>query len=117
MLTDRFDAHLQMIYLIVLFLARSAWSRAYHPIEIGDLSKAESLYYLIDKCALKTTEAEKLYDLVGGRMVDLKYVANQYLNGNSIEGRHFILHGSAFDHCFNKKYCCLLLLQLLNAKF
>ena len=29
------------------FLARSAWSRAEEPIEIGDLSREESLDYLI----------------------------------------------------------------------
>ncbi|CAG8569654.1 5487_t:CDS:2, partial [Ambispora leptoticha] len=74
-------------------LARSSWSRAEAPIEIGDLSREESLNYLINKRGIKTvkegkidtTEAEKLFDLVGGRIVDLKSVTDKYLKGISIE--------------------------------
>ena len=77
------------------FLARSAWSRARAPIEIGDISREESLNYLINRHGIKTvkegkidtTDAEKLYDLVGGRILDLKSVADEYQQGQSIEGR------------------------------
>ncbi|CAG8655105.1 6403_t:CDS:2, partial [Ambispora gerdemannii] len=73
--------------------SRSSWSRAEAPIEIGDLSREESLNYLINKRGIKTvkegkidtTEAEKLFDLVGGRIVDLKSVTDKYLKGISIE--------------------------------
>ncbi|CAG8707161.1 9320_t:CDS:2, partial [Racocetra fulgida] len=55
--------------------------------------KEESLNYLINKRGIKTvkegkvdtTEAEKLFDLVGGRIVDLKSVADKYLKGIPIE--------------------------------
>ncbi|CAG8460330.1 10615_t:CDS:2 [Acaulospora morrowiae] len=73
--------------------ARSYCSRAEKPIEIGDLSREESLDYLINKCGIKTvkkgkvdtSEAERLFDLVGGRILDLKCVADKYLEGESIE--------------------------------
>ncbi|RHZ85192.1 hypothetical protein Glove_70g60 [Diversispora epigaea] len=65
---------------------RSAWSRADKPvIEIGDLSKEETMEYLIKKRGINSVEAERLYDLVGGRLVDLKYVADKSLAGQSFE--------------------------------
>ncbi|CAG8741958.1 14456_t:CDS:2, partial [Acaulospora morrowiae] len=72
--------------------SRSSWSRA-EPIEIGDISREESLNYLINKRGIKTvkegkidtTDAEKLFDLVGGRIIDLKSVADLYQEGQSIE--------------------------------
>ncbi|CAG8518268.1 10913_t:CDS:2 [Dentiscutata heterogama] len=65
--------------------SRSAWSRAENPIEIGDLSKEESINYLIDKRKVKKEEAEKLYELVGGRIIDLRRVANKSLAGQNFE--------------------------------
>ncbi|RIB08088.1 hypothetical protein C2G38_2272111 [Gigaspora rosea] len=78
---------------IFFYLARSSWLRAEEPIEIGDLSREESLNYLINKRGIKTvkegkvdtTEAEKLFDLVGGRIVDLKSIADKYLKRIPIE--------------------------------
>lgn len=77
-----------------LFLARNAWSRAEEPIEIGDLTREESLDYLINKREIKTvregkidtTEAERLYELVGGRIVDLQSVTGKFLKGQDFEG-------------------------------
>ncbi|CAG8568627.1 9594_t:CDS:2 [Gigaspora rosea] len=74
-------------------VTRSSWLRAEEPIEIGDLSREESLNYLINKRGIKTvkegkvdtTEAEKLFDLVGGRIVDLKSIADKYLKRIPIE--------------------------------
>ena len=54
-------------------------------IEIGDLSKEESIKYLIKKRKVK--EAKRLYELVGGRIIDLKSVADKFLDGKSFEGK------------------------------
>ncbi|CAG8756702.1 5342_t:CDS:2, partial [Rhizophagus irregularis] len=73
---------------------RSAISRAEEPIEIGDLTREESLDYLVNKRGIKTvskdnkidtTEAERLYELVGGRIVDLQSVAKKFLEGQNFE--------------------------------
>ncbi|CAG8445004.1 9267_t:CDS:2 [Ambispora leptoticha] len=66
--------------------SRSAWSRADKPVmEIGDLSEKESIDYLINKRKINSVEAKKLYELVGGRIVDLKSVAGKFLAGQSFE--------------------------------
>ncbi|CAG8551542.1 17209_t:CDS:2 [Acaulospora morrowiae] len=66
--------------------SRSAWSRADKPvIEIGDLGEKESIDYLVNKRKINSVEAKKLYELVGGRIVDLKSVAGKFLAGQSLE--------------------------------
>ncbi|CAG8448034.1 9025_t:CDS:2 [Ambispora leptoticha] len=66
--------------------SRSAWSRAKKPvIEIGDLSKEESMKYLTEKRKINSVEAKKLYELVGGRIVELKTVADDFVAGQSFE--------------------------------
>ena len=71
------------------YLARSAWSRAFTPpMEIGDLSKEESIKYLVNRRKVKEEEAERLYELVGGRIVDLRIVADKSLAGESFSGRN-----------------------------
>ena len=77
-----------------MFLARSVWSRAGKTIEIGDLTKEESLDYLINKREIKTVrenkidtnKAEMLYELVSRRIVDLQSVVGQILTGQDFEG-------------------------------
>ncbi|RHZ73173.1 hypothetical protein Glove_232g157 [Diversispora epigaea] len=65
---------------------RSSWSRAKTPvIEIGDLSEKESKDYLINKYNIKEDDAKKLYEMVGGRIVKLKDVAEDYTTGKSFE--------------------------------
>ncbi|CAG8716452.1 8792_t:CDS:2 [Gigaspora margarita] len=65
---------------------RSAWSRAKQPvIEIGDLSEEESMEYLTKKRKINEVEAKKLYKLVGGRIVELKSVADDFIAGQSFE--------------------------------
>ncbi|CAB4488445.1 unnamed protein product [Rhizophagus irregularis] len=62
-------------------------------MEIGELSKEESMNYLVNKRGIKTikegridtTEAEKLYELVGGNIRDLSNVADKFLNNASFE--------------------------------
>ena len=72
---------------VILILARSSWSRADDPIEIGDLTEEESLEYLIKKHRINKVEAEKLYKLVGGRIIDLNSVVNKIQKGRSLDGR------------------------------
>ncbi|RIA86887.1 hypothetical protein C1645_828574 [Glomus cerebriforme] len=49
-------------------------------IEIGDLSEEESMDYLTNKCRINESETKKLYELVGGRIVDLISIAKNLLN-------------------------------------
>ncbi|PKK61955.1 hypothetical protein RhiirC2_791077 [Rhizophagus irregularis] len=66
--------------------SRSAWSRAKTPVmEIGDLSEEESMEYLIKKRKIKEVYAKKLFDLVGGRIIELKIVADDFLAGQKFE--------------------------------
>ncbi|CAG8571086.1 10740_t:CDS:2 [Acaulospora morrowiae] len=65
--------------------SRSSWSRAKNPpIEIGDLNEEESIKYLTEIHKI-TEKAEELYQLVGGRILELKDVATDFLSGQSIE--------------------------------
>jgi len=73
--------------LIFSLLARSAWSRADDPIEIGDFTEEESLNHLIEKHGINKVEAKKLYKLVGGHIIDLNYVANKIQKERSLDGR------------------------------
>ncbi|CAG8596027.1 13272_t:CDS:2 [Acaulospora colombiana] len=63
---------------------RSSWSRAKKPpIEIGDLNEEESIKYLTEIHKI-TEKVEELYQLVGGRILELKDVANDFSSGQSI---------------------------------
>ncbi|KAF0478847.1 hypothetical protein F8M41_023941 [Gigaspora margarita] len=66
--------------------SRSSWSRAKKPVvEIGDLSEEESIKYLIEKRKIAEVNARKIYELVGGRIVELKSVADDFLSGQSFQ--------------------------------
>ncbi|CAG8731673.1 7501_t:CDS:2, partial [Funneliformis caledonium] len=66
--------------------SRSSWLHAKKPVmEISDLDKEESMEYLVKKHSIKEEDAKKLYDLVGGRIVDLKTVADDFLVGQKFE--------------------------------
>ncbi|GES85541.1 P-loop containing nucleoside triphosphate hydrolase protein [Rhizophagus clarus] len=54
-------------------------------MEIGDLSEEESINYLVDKRELKEEDAKRLYELVGGRIIDLKQAADKLLAGQKFE--------------------------------
>lgn len=75
--------------VVILISARSAWSRTKKLVmEISDFNKKESIEYLIKKRNIKKVDAEKLYDLVGGRIVDLNNVADDFKAGQKFEGRN-----------------------------
>jgi hypothetical protein len=79
--------------------SRSAWSRAKRPVmEIGDLNKEESMEYLVKKRNIKEVDAEKLYDLVGGRIVELKAVADDFLAGKPFEVIKQQVFSTIFDN-------------------
>ncbi|CAJ0756981.1 11070_t:CDS:2 [Entrophospora sp. SA101] len=66
--------------------SRNSWSRAKKPVmEIGDLSEKESMDYLVNKRKISSSEANKIYELVGGRIVELKAVADDFLDGKSFK--------------------------------
>ena len=71
---------------VILILARSAWSRAKKPVmEIGDLDKEESMKYLVEKRSIKEEDTKKLYDLVGGHIVELNTVVDDFLAGQTFK--------------------------------
>ncbi|CAB5382713.1 unnamed protein product [Rhizophagus irregularis] len=64
----------------------SSWSRVDKPVmEISDFSKEESMKYLVEKRKINKKEAKKLYELVGGRIVELKSVADKFLAEQTFE--------------------------------
>ncbi|CAG8563361.1 16139_t:CDS:2 [Rhizophagus irregularis] len=82
----------------------SCWLRAKHPvIEIGDLSNEESMKYLTEKRKINEVEAKKLYELVCGRIVELKTVADDFLNGQSFEVNTAQLLRKQLHHEVGKK--------------
>ncbi|CAG8655736.1 10138_t:CDS:2, partial [Ambispora leptoticha] len=79
--------------------SRSAWSRADKPvIEIGDLSEEESMEYLIDKRKINSVEAKKLYDLVGGRILELKATADKFQARQPFEVIKAQVFGTVYDN-------------------
>ena len=62
----------------------NSWA-SYGPIEIGDLTKEESIEYLVNKRKIKKEAANSLYELVGGHIVELKLVADEFLAGRAFE--------------------------------
>jgi len=74
---------------VQFYLDNPSYSRASNrPIEIGDLSKEESIKYLVNKRKIKEAAANSLYELVGGRIVDLKFVADEFLAGQAFKGKN-----------------------------
>ena len=92
------------LQIIILILACSAWSRAKKPpIEIGDISKEDSMKYLIEIRNIDEAIAEVLYEMVGGRILELKMIF--YLDNPLKVGISFIilqsnLHNSALLNSF-----------------
>ncbi|RHZ79659.1 hypothetical protein Glove_142g57 [Diversispora epigaea] len=79
--------------------SRSSWSRAKKPvIEIGDLNKEESMYYLINERKINFVDAKRLYDLVGGRIMELKNVADDFLAGQTFEVIKQQVFGTIYDN-------------------
>ncbi|PKY15584.1 hypothetical protein RhiirB3_427809 [Rhizophagus irregularis] len=52
----------------------------YHSIEeIDNFNKEESMNYLVNKRGINITDAENLYELVGGHIMNLKNIADKFL--------------------------------------
>ncbi|CAG8599566.1 9590_t:CDS:2 [Diversispora eburnea] len=67
-------------------------------IEIGDLSKEESMKYLTKKCKINKVKAKKLYELVGGHIVTLKSVTDDFIAGQSFENIKTIVFNNIYDN-------------------
>ncbi|GBC08934.1 hypothetical protein RclHR1_00850015 [Rhizophagus clarus] len=85
---DSADSHSYIVVFVIsdlLFnLARSSWSQAkLPPMEIGEITKDESMLYLIEKRSIDEEIAKNLYELVGGRFIDLCKVADFISSGES----------------------------------
>src|SRR4051794_7254332 len=72
-------------------LGRSSWSRAEEVLKVTDLTEDESMKYLVGKRKISPEEAAKLYDLFGGRIVQLKKAANKVQNGIPFDGQLFLV--------------------------
>ena len=44
--------------------------------------------YLVNKRKIKEEVANSLYELVGGRIVDLKFVTDEFLAGHAFKGKN-----------------------------
>jgi hypothetical protein len=63
---------------------RSSWSRSGRIIEINDVSKEEALQYLKLR-EIDEEQAAQIHELVGGRMVHLKSIADDIKSNGTLE--------------------------------
>jgi hypothetical protein len=66
-------------------MERNSWSRRGRIIEIGDVSKEEALQYL-KFWKIDEEQATQIYELVGGRMIHLKWIAGGIAENVTLEG-------------------------------
>ena len=64
---------------------RSSWSRHGQIIEIGDVSKEEALQYLKLR-TINEEQAVQIYELTGGRIIHLKFIADHIKIIGTLEG-------------------------------
>ncbi|CAG8608532.1 12308_t:CDS:2 [Dentiscutata erythropus] len=64
---------------------RSSWYRAALTFEIGDMTKDESMDYLVNKSEIPLREAEQFYNLLGGRIEHLTIAVDLFKNTPSFE--------------------------------
>ena len=75
-------------------MSLSAHSSYSHVFEIGDLSKNESVDFLMNKLDLEekdkidSVNANKIYELVGGNIMELKFVAERFIKRETLEGKN-----------------------------
>ena len=70
--------------------ARSAWSRSGRILEIPDVSETEALDYLKSR-NLDGKQASQLYELVGGRVVQLESAVNDMKQNMTVKGMvHYV---------------------------
>jgi hypothetical protein len=63
----------------------SSWSRHGHIFEIGDISKEEALQYLKFR-KIDEKQAAQIYELVGGRIIHLRSIADKIKRHVKLEG-------------------------------
>ena len=64
---------------------RSSWSRSGRITEVNDVSKEEALQYLKHR-KIDDELAAQIYELVGGRMIHLKSIADEIKRNSTFEG-------------------------------
>ena len=83
-------------------LERSSWSRNESVLEVGDVSKNEAFQYLKLR-NIDGEQASQVYELVGGRIILLKHIANKILKGTKIDGMYpYIVWVTGFSHHFSR---------------
>jgi len=68
-------------------MERSSWSRHGRILEVSDVSKNEALEYLELRKIYKEN-AVGIYELVGGRMVDLDFAASEVKSNRKLLGMY-----------------------------
>jgi KaiC/GvpD/RAD55 family RecA-like ATPase len=76
---------------------RSCWLRSGKIIEIGDISKEEALQYLKLR-KIDEEQAAQIYELVGGRMGHLKYMADKIERRGALEGMCMLRKNRLISH-------------------
>jgi hypothetical protein len=69
-----------------IMMERSSWSRHGKILQIPDISKTEALEYLKNR-GIKE-DADDIYELAGGRMIDLNFAADEVKNGGKTKGMY-----------------------------
>ena len=83
-------------------LERGSWSRNESVLEIGDVAKDEAFQYLKLR-NIDGEQAAQVYELVGGRIILLKYSANKILGGTKIDGMYpYIVWVTGFSPHFSR---------------
>jgi hypothetical protein len=95
-----------------IMMERSSWSRRGTILKIPDVSEAEALEYL-EKRKVNKEDAKKIYGLVGGRVIDLNFAADQVKKGLEFERMYRLLYAEnsvdahySYRHKNGFAFCC-----------
>ena len=92
------DYVIKYIYhcLLTTYLGRSAESRMRRIYQVPDLRKEEAFAYLCDKRGQTCKVAQKIYNVIGGRIKHLQAVVNGLQDGNTLESMQDLFSGSIY---------------------
>jgi hypothetical protein len=70
-----------------IMMERSSWSRRGVILQVSDVSEKEALDYL-KKRGINKEDADEIYELAGGRMIDLNFAADEVGSGRGFKGMY-----------------------------
>jgi hypothetical protein len=79
---------------------RSSWSRRGEIIEIGDVSKDEA-FQCLKLQKIDEEQAARIYELVGGHIIQLKFIADAIGRNRTLEGTCIVYYAEnrVVSHC------------------